>query len=206
MQKIFRYFIKSYKIIILKVRRPFDRIRTLIAFYGNGVKFNTFKTNGVLFLNIALNGKCSIGEKFVMNNYEMSNPIGRFHKCSIVVAKNAELIIGNNVGISSTAIFCQKKIVICDNVKIGGNVVIYDTDFHSLNYKERLDPEKDAKGAKKSSVYIGKNAFIGAHSTILKGVQIGENSIIGAGSVVSKNIPANEIWGGNPVKKIKNLY
>ena len=52
---------------------------------------------------------------------------------------------------------------------------------------------------------IEDNVFIGAHSTILKGVTIGQNSIIGACSVVTKNIPPNEIWAGNPAKFIKKL-
>jgi len=57
----------------------------------------------------------------------------------------------------------------------------------------------------KKPVIIEDNVFIGAHSLILKGVIIGENSIIGAGSVVTKSIPANQIWGGNPSKFIRNL-
>lgn len=39
--------------------------------------------------------------------------------------------------------------------------------------------------------HIKQNAFIGAHTTILKSITIGMNSIIGAGSVVTKNIPDN---------------
>ena len=52
---------------------------------------------------------------------------------------------------------------------------------------------------------IKDNAFIGSHSTILKGVTIGENAVIGACSLVSKDIPANEIWAGNPIKFIKKI-
>ena len=58
---------------------------------------------------------------------------------------------------------------------------------------------------KKSPVIINNNVFIGAHSIILKGVTIGENSIIGACSLVTNDIPANEIWGGNPARRIKTL-
>ena len=65
--------------------------------------------------------------------------------------------------------------------------------------------KNDKLNTKSKNVHLKKNVFIGAHSIILKGVTIGENSIIGAGSVVSKNIPPNQVWGGNPIKFIKDL-
>ena len=78
-----------------------------------------------------------------------------------------------------------------------------DTDFHSLDFKKRICiPDTDIKTG---SIVIKKGAFIGSHSIILKNVTIGENSIIGAGSVVTRDIPANEIWAGNPVKFIKKI-
>lgn len=52
---------------------------------------------------------------------------------------------------------------------------------------------------------IKDNVTIGANSTILPGITIGKNSIVGAGSVVTKNIPANQIWLGNPAKFYKKL-
>lgn len=30
----------------------------------------------------------------------------------------------------------------------------------------------------------------------------GENAIVGAGSIVTKDIPANEVWAGNPARFI----
>lgn len=54
-------------------------------------------------------------------------------------------------------------------------------------------------------VCISENAFIGAHSTILKGVTIGTNSIVGACSVVTKDIPSNEVWAGNPARFIRTV-
>ena len=50
-----------------------------------------------------------------------------------------------------------------------------------------------------------KNASIGAASVILGGVTIGENALIGAGSVVTKDVPANELWLGNPAKFIRKI-
>ena len=49
------------------------------------------------------------------------------------------------------------------------------------------------------------NIFIGAHTTIIKGVFIGKKSIIGACSIISKNIPDNEVWAGNPAKFIRKM-
>lgn len=52
-------------------------------------------------------------------------------------------------------------------------------------------------------VRIGKNVFIGMNSLIVNAVNIGDGAVIGAGSVVTKDIPAGEIWGGNPARFIK---
>jgi acetyltransferase-like isoleucine patch superfamily enzyme len=54
-------------------------------------------------------------------------------------------------------------------------------------------------------VTIGRKATVGVKAVIMPGVEIGENAIVLPNSVVSLNtrIPANEIWGGNPAKKIK---
>ena len=53
-----------------------------------------------------------------------------------------------------------------------------------------------------NSITIEKNAFIGVRAMILPGVIIGENAIVGAQAVVTKNVPENEIFAGNPARKI----
>src|SRR6185312_3571980 len=47
-------------------------------------------------------------------------------------------------------------------------------------------------------ILVKKGASIGGGCTILPNVVIGENAMIAAGSVVRKNVPANQLWGGNP--------
>ena len=203
MQLLFIYILKIIKRIIYIGLRPFDQSLTYIIFYANGIQFSTFKSHGIPKINVGIGGKCSIQSGFKMNNRESSNPIGRFHACSLIVGKEGELLIGKNVGMSATAVVCHDKIVIGNNVNIGGNVAIYDTDFHSLNPNDRLNREEDIKQTKTKPIKIGNNVFIGAHSTILKGVSIGDNAVIGACSLVSKDIPSNEVWAGNPAKFIK---
>ncbi len=176
-----------------------------LIFYINFVNHKDFLTSGLPYVSIALGGKCSIDTGFKMNNGLKSNPIGRAQPCILFVDRGASLVIGKNVGISSVAIVAHHSITISDNVKIGGGVCIYDTDFHSLNADVRLNASSDQKAKKCLPVLIGSNVFIGAHSTILKGVTIGENSVVGACSVVTKTIPANEVWAGNPARYIKSV-
>ena len=158
---------------------------------------------GLPIIRLGKKSRLIIGDNFKMNDGNKNNFIGRDGKCILHVLDNAEILIGDNVGMSSSAIVAKKIIMLGNNIRIGGNVVIYDHDFHSLKAKERLS--KHDIGVKTAPVNIEDNVFIGAHSIILKGVRIGKNSVVGAGSVVTKSIPDNEIWAGNPAKFIKKL-
>lgn len=146
-----------------------------------------------------------MGDNLSLNNGLRFNPIGFPQPCCIVVTDDAELRIGNNVGLSQASIICHYSITIGDNVKIGGGVKVYDTNFHSLDPDIRRDYILDMANKKKASVIIEHDAFIGAGSIILPGVCIGANSVIGAGSVVTKTIPPDQIWGGNPARYIKDV-
>lgn len=205
MQKIATYIYKIARRLLLLIKVVTNKSVTWLLFYCNNIKFGRFKTDGIPHLRIALGGDCTIGKHFKMNNGNSGNPIGRPQRCVLFVDKKAKLNIGENVGISSTAIVVYKQIVIGNNVKIGGGTCIYDSDFHSLDANLRNNKSSDSIKKINKEVIIKDNAFIGAHSTILKGVVIGENSIVGACSVVTKNIPANEIWAGNPAVLIKRI-
>jgi acetyltransferase-like isoleucine patch superfamily enzyme len=184
--------------------RPIYTPMARLLLYLNGAKVaKGLNVSGFLHVEITRRGKLTIGELLHLNSGHHHNVIGRQQKCIYWV--EGTLSIGNNVGMSSTAIICNHQITIGDNVTIGGNTVIYDTDFHALDPQTRSNKTLDKQGAKKAAVCIADNVFIGAHSTILKGVTIGSNSIIGACSVITKDVPVNEIWAGNPAKFIRKL-
>jgi acetyltransferase-like isoleucine patch superfamily enzyme len=63
----------------------------------------------------------------------------------------------------------------------------------------------DPRSGYPKEIVINDNVWLGAGTTVLKGVEIGENSVIGAGSVVTKNIPANVIAAGNPCRVIRAI-
>ena len=136
-------------------------------------------------------------------NSSKYNMIGINKKCSVFVGNNAKLMISENCGFSGVSIYCASSITIGKNVNVGGNVFIWDTDFHPLDYQARREHRTSEIISK--SVVIEDDVFIGGNSTVLKGVKIGEKSIVGAGSVVTKCIPAGQIWAGNPAKFIRYI-
>ena len=154
---------------------------------------------------ITNNGKIKLGDNVTINSGVWTNPIGGSPRTCLKTFSTGKIEIGSGTGISNSAIVSASKVSIGRNVMIGADCRIYDTDFHPIEAGYRSGDKRDDSKTKTSPIIIGDFAFIGAGSTILKGTHIGENSIIGAGSVVTGNIPANEIWAGNPAKKIKSL-
>lgn len=123
-----------------------------------------------------------------------------------------EAVIGKNCNINCQ-VFIENDVKIGDNVTIKPGVQIWDgvtlednvfigpnvTFTNDLMPRSKVYPEKFEK------TLIRKGASIGANATIVAGNTIGENALIGAGSVVTKDIPANEIWIGNPAKFYKKI-
>ncbi len=187
--------------LLLLPQKWWNRLLNAIEFKRKHVQCaDTVRIRG--HLRLFGDGTIRIGKGVRINSCLMANPIGGMDYTMIATKAPGVLTIGDHVGISNCAIVCQNAVTIEDGVLIGGSVKIYDTDFHSLDHTVR------GKGAKvdiptTKPVHIKKNAFIGAHSIILKGVTIGERAIIGAGSVVTKDIGDDEIWGGNPAKCIR---
>lgn len=154
---------------------------------GKNVSFN-----GHIMID-RFKGSCiEIGDNCTFNSHPIFNPRG-CRQCIIHTAKDfARIVIGKNTGFSGVTIVAHKEIIIGDNVMVGADSQIGDTDDHD-----------DILGTTDASVHIGNNVFIGMHCMILKGVTIGDNSIIAAGSIVTKDIPANCIAGGVPCKVLK---
>lgn len=118
------------------------------------------------------------------------------HNCNIcanVIIEN-DVVIGDNVTIKS-GVQLWDGITLCDNVFIGPNAT-----FTNDRYPRSKNPDWIME-----RITIGNGATIGANSTILPGVKIGEKAMVGAGSVVTKDIPAGELWIGNPARFIRRI-
>jgi len=95
-----------------------------------------------------------------------------------------------------------ERITIGDNVAVGANTSILDTDFHPIDREERRD---QPAGGQTAPVVIGHDVFVGMNCLILKGVTIGDGSVVGAGSVVTKDVPPGVIVAGNPARIVQEL-
>ncbi|MFZ4739603.1 MAG: acyltransferase [Bacteroidales bacterium] len=105
------------------------------------------------------------------------------------------LEIGNHNYINGAFISASSKVVLGNNIKIGPQTMIMDSDFH--------DTSDHNKEGLSSEIIIEDDVWLGARSTVLKGVHIGKGAVVAIGAVVTKDVPANAIVGGIPAKIIK---
>jgi len=175
------------------------KLRIIGSSFGSGLV-----VDGRVLIKSQFPKRIIIGENLKINSSPASNLVGVTNCASFQIIDNGKIEIGNYCGFSSTVFSSRSLIKIGDFVNMGGNVRIFDHDYHSLEYLDRRDKSLDGKNCKTEPVIVGNDVFIGTNSIILKGVNIGDRSIIGAGSVVLlKEIPSDCIIAGNPAKIIK---
>ncbi len=167
--------------------------------YGKGLRLN-----GVPVIFNRRGATLKIGDNCIVNSSFLSNLVGLYSRTIIVTRlPGAQIVIGDNVGISGATIYARQSVTIGDNTLIGGNVKILDNDFHPLEAEARRRDDKDRICAR--PITIGKNCFIGCNSILLKGTTLGDNCVVGAGAVVSGAFEANCVIAGNPARVIKRL-
>ncbi len=159
---------------------------------------------GAPVVSVAKDSQISIGKRVVLCSWSTYTALGVHHAVILrTLAPGAQLIIGDDVGMSGATVCAAKKVLIGAKTMLGANVTITDTDFHSLSSQNRrYDSDPERVGSKE--IVIGENVFVGTNSVILKGVHIGDNSVIGAGSIVTGAIPANVVAAGNPCRPLTN--
>jgi acetyltransferase-like isoleucine patch superfamily enzyme len=199
------YVSKVIKILRMKISYSIATLRTKAALkfldcpYGKNLN-----VCGQLFLRPAAGGSIKFGDNVTVVSRFLSNSVGITNPTFLECIVTGRIEIGNNTGFTSTIMSARQLIKIGNYVKIGGNVRIFDHDYHSTNYLHRRNYYSDQEHVKSEEVIIEDDVFIGANSIILKGVHIGPRCIIAAGSVVAlKHIPGDSVVGGNPAKIIK---
>jgi acetyltransferase-like isoleucine patch superfamily enzyme len=116
------------------------------------------------------------------------------------------LILGDRVDIGAGVTFVvNKEVIIEDDVNVASGVRFMDSDAHPRDAAERI-ADLPPRIEEIKSVRIGRYAWIGQNSFVLKGVTIGEGAVVGVNSVVVSDIPEYCVAMGNPARVVvKNL-
>ena len=132
-----------------------------------------------------------------------SNPLGPYHPVILCTWQpGAVLEVGDRFGMTGGTICAAERVTIGNNVIMGANSTIIDTDFHLLYSQVRRLRVRDVGTA---PVMIEDDVFIGMNCIILKGVRIGCGSIVGAGSVITRDVPPVTLVAGNPARVIRKI-
>lgn len=108
--------------------------------------------------------------------------------------------IGARCKISSHTFICE-GVTLEDGVFIGHGVMFTnDKRPRATTDQGELQTESDWIVV---PTRVGRGASIGSGATLLCGITIGAGAIVGAGSVVTHDVPADEIWCGNPARFLK---
>lgn len=170
----------------------------------NGIAWgHGWRIHGMLIIQKHRQSEMNFGQRLQLRSTVYSNPLGANHPVVLCTwQRGAKLLVGDDFGMTGGSIIAANSILIGNNVNVGANTTIIDTDFHPLDPEYRKINPADARTA---PIIIEDDVFIGMQCLILKGVTIGKGSVIGAGSVVTKNVPAYSIVAGNPARVIKYL-
>lgn len=130
-------------------------------------------------------GRITIGDDFQLDSWPV---------CShLVTGRGGVIEVGHGVSIGAgAAISSEVSVRIGDGARLGGSVMIMDTDFH-----DRRDFSAATPGV---PVVIEEAARLGRGVTVLKGAHIGRGAWIAPGSVVSGVVPAGSCARGVPAR------
>ena len=197
----------AWDIAWIRVDQTHSTLLTKISLAFQGCRqAGDLQTTGPIRIKARASGSIMLGKSVRLLAGWRSNRVGMTGPVILHTWEGGKIEIGDYSGLSAVVISSRVGVKIGKHCNIGGNVRIYDHDFHVLDAIERRSP-RGCEDCNRKPIVIGDDVFIGANSLILKGVMIGDRSVIGAGSVVTKDILADTIAAGNPavvVRKAKN--
>ena len=160
---------------------------------------------GKPIINIASGAHVVMKKGVLLISETKGNYAGINHPVTISAeCSGAEIILNEKSGMSGGSLVAVEGIEIGEGTMLGANTNVYDTDFHLIDAEERKN-QKGIIDALHAKVVIGKQCWIGANSTILKGVTIGDKTVVGTMSLVNHSLPASVLAAGVPAKVIRNI-
>jgi acetyltransferase-like isoleucine patch superfamily enzyme len=161
---------------------PDARTGTVLLGFGQNGAFDFRRERSVWQLagEVIFDGPARLGHGFKLS----SSGVVRFGQNFVLQAESQ--------------IVCRRAITFGDGCLLSWDVLVLDTDFHQISHDGR-------DGDREAPVVIGDHVWVGARSTILKGVHLADGSVVAAGAVVVRSVeePASLI-GGHPAHVLRS--
>jgi acetyltransferase-like isoleucine patch superfamily enzyme len=155
------------------------------------------RLEGPLDLGLPWRGSPRIPSSFHLGaaaGLRVHGPFKIYAGTSIMVGRSAVLELGSGYINNFSRIFCFDRITIGERVAIAEDVIIRDSDNHTI---ERPGYTSAAP------IVIGDHVWIGMRAMILKGVTIGDDAVVAAGAIVTRDVPSGSLVAGVPARVIR---
>lgn len=152
--------------------------------------------------NVLISDKASI---YGASKIEIGSNV-RIDDFCIVSAGEGGISIGSYVHIACYAhLIGAGRIVLEDHSQVSGKASIYSSsDDFSGNYLVGPTVPATYTNVKSATVHLHKYTVLGCNVVVLPGVTIGEGTAVGALSLVSKDLEPYKIYGGSPIRIVKD--
>lgn len=192
--------------IWLKILKEWWQLTVPMRLRAQGVELGAkVRFYGMPLVWMAKGSRIRIGDRVVLCSDSRFTDLGVNHPVVLRTLRlNAEIVIGNDCGISGGSICAAMLVELGSECLLGANVTIADTDFHAIRPTGRRFNNNSQEIAA-APIKIQDNVFIGTGAVVLKGVCIGKNSVIGARAVVCNDVDTDSIAAGCPARILKSF-
>jgi acetyltransferase-like isoleucine patch superfamily enzyme len=118
-----------------------------------------------------------------------------FYGTTVEVLTDAFFESGHFAINTNSVIVVSKKIHVGNDVMMGRNVLIYDSDHHAIRNLEGKVTNPDMP------IFIGDHVWLATNVMVMKGSNIGDGSIVGANSNVRGVVPQKSLFGAGKIRE-----
>lgn len=164
--------------------------------------------------------KYSRGEQSQRVLWALVQPLFRYSPRPLYGWRNGLLrIFGARIGrrvriYPSVEVFLPSQLVVGDEVTIGGKVQLYNLGPMSIGAQATVSQGAHLCGGShddaepslpliRAAITLEASCWVCADAFVGPGVTIGEGAVVGARAVAMRDVPAWQVWAGNPARHIR---
>lgn len=207
---MFRFIIYRYRSFKLFLNRLIVKI-----IYSDG-QFSVgrnFQTPRIPTITITDKAKIKIGDNVLIRKdvelrahknsiLEIGNNCRIDRGVRILATNNAHIKIADGTRIGLYSVLNGGDSITIGNKSLVSGFVYLQTSMHKHGKADNIQDQ----GFSHKEIVLGKDVWIGAHATLLPGVELGDGCIVGSNAVVTKGFEKDSVIAGVPAKLISNRH